>query len=598
MKKFLFFIFLLVLIFGLYHNVLNSYFESDEWFYFSYYLPLTSKSFGLITSITSMFTNSSYISGGQHIVPIAAIIYFFNAKFFGLNFMPYAFMALILHSINSYLVFVLIDILLKRIKKTHPFYNFYPFIGSIFFAISPIPMHAITGFAFFYGQNVLSVTFFLLTIISYELAFIKGSKKYILLTTLFLLLALLTQETTSYLFLVLPIITLYKNKKFSHKYLFTIYLSCLVIYVILRFLIPNAHNIYQYVVGQYFDASRYGQEYHVNLQSTPNEIIFRSLTFPIRMVGSVYIPKESNELVMHIIAPIISPYPSGGDPAIQLAFLNYSGQSMLIYLIGLIIIFACIAKTIKFVSKKKYNEANYLASGLSILMLGALPLVALLFVFPSWGYDIYFDSRYYYLPGIGAAILFPFVIFSLAKQISKKLDSKYYFISVIALFCIWFFNNMYIFEKSIKVYTRNYTIERENVVAQITHYLPSLKTKTIFYVEVDGKSPFVSLPFFTSVPQALSVVYFHRNGLPDSFYNKPLFKRKPEGYQYENGRGFGFFISKKELLKAIKDNQFSVYDVYGFYYYGKDSKIKNITTNIRRAIEEDMRNNTISDILQ
>lgn len=94
------FIFLLILILFVYQKTFNSYFESDEWFYLTYYLPLTNKTFGIFTAVFSMFTKAGYISGGQHVVPLAALIYYLNVKLFGLNFAPYAVMSLFFHSIN------------------------------------------------------------------------------------------------------------------------------------------------------------------------------------------------------------------------------------------------------------------------------------------------------------------------------------------------------------------------------------------------------------------------------------------------------------------------------------------------------------------
>lgn len=578
------FIFFLILILLAYHNVFNSYFESDEWFYLTYYLPLTKASSGLLTAIVTIFTKSGYISGDQHVVPVAALIYFLNVKFFGLNFAPYAFMSLLVHSINSFLVFRLIKTLLSNTKKSYFEKNIFAFLGSLFFAISPVPMHSITGFAFFYGQNVLSVTFFLLCITYYEQAFIKGKKKFILLTAIFLSLAIFTQESASFLFFVLPIQTIFKKKTFSYKFLNAIFFCCLIAYLLIRFAIPSFNYLSQKIVDHYISLPEKSSQSHSIYANLPAEITFRSITFPLRMVGSIFIPRDTNASIAQFLAPIISPYPPGGDPTTQFAFLYYSGQTVIIYLLGLSIIIYCLNSIVKNVRQKQYAEANFVATGLAIIMFGALPLVALIFVFPLWGYDIYFDSRYYYNPEIGAAILFPFLVFGIAGYISKKLHTKKLVLVVFFILLAWLITNINVFGTSIKAYTRNYTIERKAVIAQLTNYLPKLKSKTVFYIEIDGKGPFVSLPFFTSVPQALSVVYFYRNPLPDSFYSKALFSGNPQGYQYENGRGFGYYISKKELFEAIKVNKFTVNDVYGFYYYGKDSKLKNITTKIRKEI--------------
>ncbi len=580
------FIFLLILILFVYQKTFNSYFESDEWFYLTYYLPLTNKTFGIFTAVFSMFTKAGYISGGQHVVPLAALIYYLNVKLFGLNFAPYAVMSLFLHSINSYLVYRLIKLLFNDIKNNFFSKNIYAFLSSFFFAISAVPIHSITGFAFFYGQNVLSVTFFLLCLISYELAYLKKSKKFILFTSTFLLSAIFTQESSSFLFLVLPIITVFRKKIFSYKYLIGVFSLCLGLYLLVRFIIPNVGYIQDKLVDLYLPQDTSKSIHTSSNQNLLSEITFRSITFPFRMVGSIFIPRETNAYIVKYIGPIISPYPSGGDPTTQLAFINYSGQATIIYLVGILISIFCISAISKFLDKRKYMEANLIVEGFLITFLGALPLVALIFIFPQWGYDIYFDSRYYYNPQVGAAILFPFLLLGISRFISQKLHLKKVSIIASLIFLLWFLNNIVVFGNSINQYTRNYTIERRAVISQITNILPKLNKITVFFVEVDGKSPFVSLPFFTSVPQALSVVYFYRNPLPDSFYTKPLFSGNAQGYQYENGRGFGYYTSKKELIAEVRNHKFQIDDVYGFYYFGKNSKIKNITQSIRKELKE------------
>ena len=119
-QLFLLFIFFLLLNFIVFRNLFSSYFEADEWFHFTYYFPLIRKPDGLLTALISTFINSGALSGGQHVVPVASVIYFLNTKFFGLNYAPYAFMSLLLHTVNGFLVFLFIKISLPQkevIKK-------------------------------------------------------------------------------------------------------------------------------------------------------------------------------------------------------------------------------------------------------------------------------------------------------------------------------------------------------------------------------------------------------------------------------------------------------------------------------------------------
>lgn len=593
---------LFILVFVIYGKLFNSYFESDEWFYFTYYFPLTREPYGVLNSIVSTITNSNYISGSQHVVPVASLIYFLNTKFFGLNFVPYAFMSLFFHTINSFLVYLFVKSLLY--EKGSFMKNTYSILSSLFFAISPIPMHAITGFAAFYGQNVLSITFFILCLLFYKSAFVKKEKKLIYVSVVFLFLALFTKESTSFIFLLLPLMTLIEKRIFPFKFLSKIYLICLAVYLVFRFLIPGISVLPGKLIDNYIShssmyqtkesvAESMGSSINPGIhRSQLGEIIFRTFTFPIKMTGSIFLPQQTVFSIVQFIAPIISPIPPGGDTSIYSEFIYLSGQATIIYLGSIAIIVFCLISVLNFMRRRRYEETRAIVIGMAIITFGALPLVAIMFTFPNWGYGIYFDSRHYYNPAVGAAIIFPFLIFGIAKFISKILHIKRVLLITFALFLFWLTNNAYAFDKSIKLFTQNYTKDRKESINQLMGYLPKLKDKTVFYFETDGQAPFSSLPFFTSVPQAITVAYYKSSPLPNTFFGKPLFSGNIQGYQFSKGKGFGYYISKKNLSDDLILEKFNPKDIYAFYYYGGSGKLKNITLNVRKEMEDYIREST------
>lgn len=580
---------LFILTFIAYSKLFNSYFESDEWFYFTYYFPLSKEPLGILTSIVSNFTNSDYISGSQHMVPIASLIYFLNTKIFGLNFVPYAFMSLFLHSINSFLVFLLTKALLHKKKVSTK--NLYAILGGIFFALSSVPMHAVT-WAGFYGQNVLSVTFFLLCVLYFKIAFIKKKIRFIYFSLIFLFLALFTKESTFFLFLLLPFIALTEERIFPLKFLGKVFLGALIIFVVFRFLIPNISTLPDKIVDIYLSSSPVGgnsgpissRDLSVH-KDLPGEIVFRTITFPIKMTGSLFLPPENVMLAAQILAPVITPIIPGGDQSAYSSFINYSGPSVIIYLASLAIIIFVLTKIINLRSNKNYDDAKVLVIGIAIIAFGVLPLVAIIFTFPLWGYAVFFDSRHHYNPAVGASILFPFLVFGVANSISKIFKARNITVVVLLVFVAWLLYSAYAFDKSIKVFAQNYGEDRREIVKQLKNFLPELPAKTVFYFEKDGKAPFASLPFFTSIPQALSIVYYDVSPLPDSFYNKSLFSGEPEGYQFSDRRGLGFYITKEKLLQDLQLGKFEINDIYAFYYYGAEAKLKDITKEVRKEAE-------------
>jgi len=597
-KKFDIFVFILltVSIFILYRQLFNSSFEADEWNVTAHYLPLTRVSNGLFASLTSPILDE--LSAGQHNIPIASIIYYLNTKFFGINYVPYAFMSLFLHAINSFLIFLFIKLLLN--KKDELVKNLYAFLGAIFFAFAPTPMHTITGAAPFYGQNILSVTFFILCLFSFKLAFVKKDKKLIYAAVIFLFSSLFTKETSFFLFLLLPFMALMDRGVFSSKFLGKVFSFCLILYILIRFIVPNAAFFKDQLVNKLVE----GQVPSHSLQKAkvvdtgtivsrdisiyknlPGEVILRTITFPLRMVGTLFLPRPTVFSIVQFITPIVIPLAALGDSTSQLAFLYGPGNFVIIYLASLAIVIFCLSSIIGFVKRKKLQEAKALATGLAIVIFSALPLVAIIFSFPRWGYDFYFDSRFYYNPTVGAAIIFPFLLFGIAKLISKVFNIKKISIVFFVIFIIWLVNNMYIFDLTLKAFVNKFGSDRREFVGQLKNYLPTLPKKTVFYFETDGLSAFgPALPFYTSVPQALAVVYYDKSPLPDEFLIKPLFNGKPEGYLYTQGKGLGYYTSKKNLAEALSSNSFSINDVYGFYYYGEKAKLKNITIELRKEL--------------
>lgn len=608
------FIFLLALVFVLYKDLLQYYFEADEWFHFTYYLPLTKQPDGFITALVSTIINAGPLSGGQHVVPVASVIYFLNTKFFGLNYFPYAFMSLLLHAINSFLVFLLMRALLY--KKPNFAKNVLPagrqifaFLGAIFFALAPTPMHTITGATPFYGQNILSVTFFLLCILFFKLAFVRRKANFVYFSILFLFLSLFTKETSVFLFALLPIMALMEKRTFPLKFLGKLFLISVLIYSIFRFLVPNIYNLPGKLidkwVGNYISSlSQYQAPVNKNQdtrtivsrdlsihKNLPAEILFRAITFPIKMTGTLFLPRQTVFSIVEFITPIVQPVPPGGDSAdssqARLTFLYGPGNGFIIYIASLVILIFCTGQIFRFVRRRQIQESRTLATGLAIIILSSMPLVAIIFSFPRWGYDFYFDSRFYYNPTVGAAIVFPFLLFGLARFFSRLFRVRSVSLVVLVLFIVWLINNMYIFNLTRNQFIHKYGSDRREVVNQLKNYLPSLKQKTVFYMETDGKSAFGPvLPFYTSVSQALTVIYYDKSPLPDSFLDKALFDGKPQGYMYSEGRGFGFYTSKKDLSDALLSKNFSVDDIYGFYYYAEKVKLKNITEELRKEITQ------------
>lgn len=503
---------------------------------------------------------------------------------------------------------------MKTVKK-----NVFAILAGVFFALAPTPIHAVTGAAPFYGQNVLSVTFFLLCILFFKLAFIKKKKKFIYLSTLFLFASLFSKETTAFLFILLPFMAIIEKRTmpdgkqvFPPKFLSKFFFASLIIYAVFRFVIPNFNTLPGKIIDKFVEGyipKSYTQptktvdtgtivsrdlSIHKNIYG---EVVFRAITYPLKMTSGLYFPRETVLSFMRVLTPIIYPLPSnvsGDEETIRSQnyqfFINGPGNDLIIYILSVVILVNVINRAKQFLSDGRVDEYKTVITGLAIVVLSALPLALIVLSFPRWGYDTYFDSRHYYMPTVGAAILFPFLFFAIVKFASTLLSKARIPIPfpavVVLLFLIWLINNMNVFNKNMHIIVDLIGMPRRQIVTQMKNILPSLSEKSVFYVETDGLGAYGPvLPFQTSVAQAFTIIYYDKNPLPDEFFNEFIFEKAGEGYKEVNGRGFGYYTSKKTLFEALSSNLFAVNDVYGFYYDSQKMKLKNITDSIREEMK-------------
>lgn len=581
------FLFFLCINFFSFKDLFKSYFEADEWFHFTHYLPLLGEKYGAISAITKSITDTLALSEGQHIVPIGEEIFYLNTRFLELNFSYYAFISIFLHSINSFLVFLLIKELLKGRKGE---INLYALGGGIFFALSAIPMHAVT-WAAFYGQNVLSITFFILSILFLKKALNNKSTKYLMLSSVFFFLDLLTKETAVVLVLILPLLFFLQRGIFPLRYFIKIFSVPLIFFLIFRFLIPTMYFWINSWINSNLPLTGNTISPQVIQKGTDlSLIIFRTITFPLSMLSQVFFANATILSFMGIIAPLIY-YQYPGEPAIRstyrLFFVNGPGINLMFYLLSFVILYIVIRLIKVYFREKRNIEARTLLLGLAIIIFGALPLVLNVLRMPWWGTE-YFDSRHYYMPSVGAAILFPFFIVAAGNLLTNLIKvlrvNVPVQVSVSILFILWLVNNSNVFKYNMNVIVDLTGYPRREIITQLKRELPSLPKTAVIYTETDGKGAYGTiLPFQTSFPQILTVVYYP---FPDSFYNKFIFDANSEGYFFSEGRGFGYYNSKESLRKALLTKKFSIEDVYGFYYDSQNIRVKNITNSIRNELRD------------
>ncbi len=593
------FLFFLLLVFFTYSNLFNSYFEADDWYHFTHYLPLTVKSGGWLIPIIKSYTDTQSLSGGQHIVPIGVEIFYLNTKFFGINFSPYAAISLFLHAFNSFLVFLFLKELLtekktllsKRKRGRDDAPTITSLIAGTFFALNVSGMHAIT-WAAFYGQNVLSVTFFLLCLYFLLKGLQHARVSFIVVSALFFVLDLLTKETAVVLFFIIPIIIFYKRKVFSRRILFNIFLPPVFVYSIYRFLLPFLHAW----------ADSQVSEQSSMLVPDISVVINRFFLFPLKMISEMFFSSDGVISLLQFITPFVYPQPlsvsiqSRSQNSIQ--FIYGPGNDLLVVLLAICILIIWFFMFRLFWKQKKDEMLSAMILSLAIMVFSALVLIPIGFAFPTWGYETYFDSRHFYLPTVGGAILFAVILYQTAQYCSTFINRNIratvsVFSICIILWALWAIQDISILRNRLSVQV-NVGKTGRLMVEDMKKDIPTLPKNAVFYIDanpvVNSYGSLQSIPpFQTHFGQILTVVYYDKNHLPDEFFVRPFLHAdksiSSEGYFSAAGRGLGYFLSKRNLAENLLSGKVAITDVYAFSNDALKQKTKNITASVRQELQ-------------
>ena len=161
------FLIFLSIAFFVYRKALGGYFQGDEWFYFTQFLPLTHTQGGLLSALAKSLFAADEISGGGHLTPLYTLIWYFHNKFFGLHFFPYITLSIVFHAFNGFLLFHIV----KKLTKNEAI----SFLSGFFFIFSYQNFQAVT-WIMAYVPTVYAVFFTLVSFLCLLYA-LKISKK-------------------------------------------------------------------------------------------------------------------------------------------------------------------------------------------------------------------------------------------------------------------------------------------------------------------------------------------------------------------------------------------------------------------------------------
>jgi len=361
------FIFLSLVIGAVFWNLIHTFYQQDEW-----------NGLGLVYSqgIKSMFPNTFHpvdllVVKGRF---LSSLAFYFIAKYFPLNNVPFALLALALHLFASCLVFTLIK---KHIKSFWP-----ALIGSIFFALNSVSHGAVT-WSVIAISTVGSSIFIFWSILTF-FKFIETDKsKWLFVAGLLLYISLWFKETGLYLFVFFPIaILLFKRpklgsfiKQFSPFLLTFIFVTG---YRILELrLRTTTSNLYITGASENFFLT----------------LIVRAVLYPLTSFSLMFVP--GGDFINFAREVVHDNYPFFADAP---NFLLIAQSAVLDILALTLTIF--ISFLIFLLSRKEEKEnAKTVLFWVAFTLFSFVPYIVLSKDFS------YLESRYYYVPVAGGAFL-------------------------------------------------------------------------------------------------------------------------------------------------------------------------------------------------
>lgn len=505
------------------------------------------------TSVFIMFSLPDLLLGKGR--PIGTFFHNILIFYFENNPMPYAFLGILGHSLNGFLLFLISKKLLKN--------TFISFFSSLFFLTITISYESLSYFAATV-QTVYSMFFYLLAL-WFLVSFLEKRKYYkLFLSILFAYISFLFREQTAYL---IPFLIFFWLRTALKKKIYRLYIG--IIFIILMtaviFIIFNQYSsIYKslYKFGEFI----------------PTRSLLNALTYPILSlshfllpekfiirIGKSYISSSFPKLEWipsHIYEFIYSAF------GVEIISLLFSIPILLLILYGLL----------------KSNKKNVYIFLIALYIASFFP-IAIAQQQRGSGFLVY---RYYYNVNPNFVLLMSICAISFIDIFKSKfkIHHRIYritFIVFIILFFLVINKNISVIQREIKHHL--FTSQRvRKLTEDILSAHPNIPNKPIFYIE-NGNDLFPNY----GTGYMLALLYAESKKIPRStilftnldspvYYAKHIWKKDFEGYLIEENRAIGFFYRKDSLKSFLNEHPTISPDQIVGFSFNENGDIKSLSS--------------------
>lgn len=523
-----------------YWDLPKTFYQQDEWQALGHILTQG------IGNIVHYTTPEQLLLGGGR--PLSRGLNLILLGYFKFDILPASIFAVLIHSINSLLVFYLAKRLFNKIWIS--------FFASLFFALNSISSQSITWVAAVGGLP--ATTFLIISLIFYVRFLGENKRKYVYLSYLFGLISLLFKESALFLFILYPVsYFLFKEKIRIREFL--IVHAPLIFY-------GGLIAVFRYLGLFFRNDNAVG---FVGVSDNPiRSALVHIVLYPLTSLFQIFVPPTD----LYNLTPLIikTQYKFLIDsPARDLV-----AQSIVADMVSSIGAFLILGVTlfIAFRANDRFTKKGIIFMIL-FFFLSLLPYIVV------HRDSSYLSSRYFYVSAISAGI-----IFGLFMNYIIKLNKLLIFI-VVPLVFVYMNHNIGIIKKEI-TFQSEIAAQRKAVLNGISEIYPKLENNSIYYV-ISDRNYYgnITNPFQNGLGYVLEVWNYDSGKIPSSFLTENfLWDLGAEGYDSKGNLGFGYFQDMDKMVGVINSEKLSPEVIHGFFIDSANNKVIDITRETRERV--------------
>ena len=518
---------IIIVITFLFKDLTKTFYQQDEW----HGLGLVfSDGINSVLSGTSRPIDILFVKGRL----LSNAIFYLFATFFPFQNTQMAYLAISLHITAAFLTFLLIKRLIGNIGIS--------LLGAVFFAVNSVSHGGVTWAVV--SISTVGSTILVLVSTFFFLNFIEANKSmWLILSGITLYLSLWFKETGLYLFIFFPVAAL-----LFKKYNFKSYISQFWLFIV-PFLLIAGYRVLELRLRT-TDSNLYLTGANENFFLT---ILIRMILYPLTSLSLMFVP---------------------GGPFINFARdimrVNYSylwsatnnlliAQSVILDLLAVVLTCFILLTIFVFLLKEKTENKKKVIFWLAFTLLSFSPYVLLDKDFA------YLESRYYYLPVVGGAVILSWLL----ARMRQILGNKPFLFTILPLYLVFIFFHAQSVRTAIKAQIV-LSDWRTSFIAQLKNQVPTLNNnKNVFYITSNQTywTDSNKIPFQQGSGYTLMVLYYDSGKIPKELLKDGyLFEIGSQGYRESEGVGFGHFWDREALKEALKANNLPQGSVIELYY--------------------------------